>query len=180
MYPKYERTVKTLEKAGFTVVREFRDSHREPGTRYEAGFTARKPGTGRRIEVSKQEDVCITMRVIRDNDRDDSMSDYTAGTWVDTVKRAVDLASQPQVVAPAVDRLAVIRQQVRENQLAGRGPYEGLSSADIGRYNRALMFGDNDETMPSSASSHGKQPPTAAVATVVCPVAQRGSAPWPT
>ena len=94
MYPKYDRTIKTLEKAGFTVVREFRDSHREPGILYEAGFIARKPGTARRIEVSKQEDVCITIRVVWDNDQDDLMSDYTAGTWVDTVKRAVALASQ--------------------------------------------------------------------------------------
>lgn len=47
--------------------------------------------------------------------------------------------------------LAAIRARVRRNQLNGRDPYHGLSSADIGRYNRALMFGDQDEAFPDRA-----------------------------
>ena len=31
---------------------------------------------------------------------------------------------------------------------AGRQSYDGLSSADIGRYNQAIMFGDHDEAFP--------------------------------
>ncbi len=37
---------------------------------------------------------------------------------------------------------------VRDNQLAGRNSYQGLTSSEIGEYNRSLMFGDNDEAFP--------------------------------
>ncbi len=88
---KYETTIKRLEKAGFAVVREIRDSKYNPGIQYEVGFEARKPGCDRRIEATKQDDEVCTMRVIRDNDHDDLHSDYFAGVWVDTVKRALEL-----------------------------------------------------------------------------------------
>jgi hypothetical protein len=44
--------------------------------------------------------------------------------------------------------LQTIKAHIRANQLAGREPYAGLTSAEIGRYNGALMFGDNDEAFP--------------------------------
>jgi hypothetical protein len=44
--------------------------------------------------------------------------------------------------------LQTIKANIRANQLAGREPYAGLTSAEIGRYNGALMFGDNDEAFP--------------------------------
>lgn len=51
---------------------------------------------------------------------------------------------------PAIaDRdLARIRAVVKANRNAGREPFHGLSSAEIGRYNRAVMFGDDDEAFP--------------------------------
>ena len=90
----YERTIATLKKAGFSVERKIRESFRNPGETYEQGFVARLPGKARRIEGHKQEDIVTSMRVVRDGDNDDSMSDYCAGTWVDTVKRAIAYASQ--------------------------------------------------------------------------------------
>lgn len=90
---KYETTIRKLEKLGFSVRRDIRDSKMNPGTQYEAGFFARLPNGKRTIEASKQDDVVISMRVIRDGDKDDSQSDYFAGTWVYTVKRAIELAS---------------------------------------------------------------------------------------
>ena len=90
---QYERTIKTLEKAGFTVAREIRDSTMHPGEKYEEGFVARRAGEKRRIEAYRQDDEVITMRVVRDNDKDDVQSDYHAGAWVDTVKRAIELAT---------------------------------------------------------------------------------------
>jgi hypothetical protein len=47
--------------------------------------------------------------------------------------------------------LEAIRNTINENRAAGREQYDGLSSAEIGRYNRALMFGDNDEAFPSDS-----------------------------
>lgn len=40
---------------------------------------------------------------------------------------------------------------IRQNQLAGRETYDGLTSSEIGEHNRRLMFGDNDESMPDRA-----------------------------
>jgi len=93
---KYERTIKTLQKAGFRVKRGFRDctAYGKPGEIYEWGFIARLPGSHRRIDATRQNDEVCTMRVIRDNDHDDSQSDYCAGTWVETIKRAIFLASK--------------------------------------------------------------------------------------
>lgn len=44
--------------------------------------------------------------------------------------------------------LTEIKQIVRDNSIAGRDSYDGLTSSEIGQYNRALMFGDNNEAMP--------------------------------
>ena len=41
--------------------------------------------------------------------------------------------------------LKQLKTQVKSNADNGRFAYEGMTSAEIGRYNRALMFGDNDE-----------------------------------
>lgn len=41
-----------------------------------------------------------------------------------------------------------IRDAIRQNREAGRETYAGLCSAEIGRYNGALMFGDDDEAFP--------------------------------
>lgn len=46
-------------------------------------------------------------------------------------------------------RLSRIRAQLQLNRQAGRDTYEGLTASEIGDYNRALMFGDNDEAFPS-------------------------------
>jgi len=37
------------------------------------------------------------------------------------------------------------RQQVKSNNTNGRYSFEGMTGAAIAEYNRALMFGDNDE-----------------------------------
>lgn len=89
---KYENTIRRLQNAGYQVVRNIHESRMRPGTQYEDGFAARRLGSIRRIEATKQDDEVCTMRVIRDNDKDEMQGDYHAGTWVDTVKRAVELA----------------------------------------------------------------------------------------
>lgn len=42
-----------------------------------------------------------------------------------------------------------IKQVIATNRTHGRSVYAGLSSAEIGQYNRSLMFGSNDEAFPS-------------------------------
>jgi hypothetical protein len=37
---------------------------------------------------------------------------------------------------------------IKANREAGRNTFAGLDSSEIGQYNRALMFGDNDEAFP--------------------------------
>ena len=91
---QYERTIKTLTRAGFQVTRQITQSRMHPGTEYEAGFVARRSGSRRRIEATRQEDWIPTMRVVRDNDHDDIQSDYCAGTFVDTVRYAIQLATE--------------------------------------------------------------------------------------
>jgi hypothetical protein len=44
--------------------------------------------------------------------------------------------------------LADIRAKIAENRRGGSETYAGLQSHEIGKYNRALMFGDNDEAFP--------------------------------
>lgn len=48
--------------------------------------------------------------------------------------------------------LEVIKATILANQRDGREPFEGLDSADIGKWNRALMFGENDEAWPGEAA----------------------------
>ena len=55
--------------------------------------------------------------------------------------------SVPIVTNP--DRtLEEIKEIVRSNQIAQRNTYNGLESSEVGKYNRSLMFGDNDEAFP--------------------------------
>jgi hypothetical protein len=43
-----------------------------------------------------------------------------------------------------------IRDIIAANNAARRQSYEGLTSAEIGAYNRVLMFGENDEAFPDA------------------------------
>lgn len=45
--------------------------------------------------------------------------------------------------------LARIRGVIAENRQMGHETYKGLASWEIGLYNGALMFGDDDEAFPS-------------------------------
>jgi hypothetical protein len=45
-------------------------------------------------------------------------------------------------------RLEGIRETVLANKQSGRGSFDGMESGDIAEYNRAMMFGDNDEAFP--------------------------------
>lgn len=47
--------------------------------------------------------------------------------------------------------LAEIRAIIAANRAAGRDTYAGLDSSEVGAFNRALMFGDNDEAFPGDA-----------------------------
>ena len=48
--------------------------------------------------------------------------------------------------------LAEIELQIAMNRwLQLDNQYDGLTSAEIGRYNRAAMFGENDEAFPDQA-----------------------------
>lgn len=44
--------------------------------------------------------------------------------------------------------IKAIRATMNANIAAGRHEYDGLTSAEIGAYNRVLMFGENDEAFP--------------------------------
>lgn len=70
---------KKLEKAGFKV----------ENTGY--GFHASKPATSKVIEFRKNGDsdeiTCVKVR--RVNDHSDAMSDYSAGSYFDTITRAI-------------------------------------------------------------------------------------------
>lgn len=46
--------------------------------------------------------------------------------------------------------LKTIRAVMAANIEAGRHEYAGLTSAQIGEYNRMLMFGENDEAFPDA------------------------------
>lgn len=45
--------------------------------------------------------------------------------------------------------ISEIRQVIKSNNMAGRGTFDGLTSSEIGEYNRRLMFGENYEAFPS-------------------------------
>ena len=49
---------------------------------------------------------------------------------------------------PAAGIYETIRAIMAGNIEAGRHEYDGLTSAQIGEYNRRLMFGENDEAFP--------------------------------
>lgn len=44
--------------------------------------------------------------------------------------------------------LKEIKEIIQANRNEGRFTYEGLTSSEIGEYNHALMFGENDEAFP--------------------------------
>lgn len=46
--------------------------------------------------------------------------------------------------------LSEIRGIIKANLMAGRDQYFGLTSAEIGRRNQSLMWGDNNEACPST------------------------------
>lgn len=52
--------------------------------------------------------------------------------------------------ASAERPLAEIKAIMAENRKAGRREGEGLTSSEIGRHSRALMFGENDEAFPDA------------------------------
>ena len=39
---------------------------------------------------------------------------------------------------------------INDNRAAGRFIFDGLDSSEIGKYNRYLMFGENDEAFPDA------------------------------
>lgn len=47
--------------------------------------------------------------------------------------------------------LAEIREQVRNNSIGGKDPYDGLTTDEIAKYNRAMMFGDDGTGFDASA-----------------------------
>lgn len=47
--------------------------------------------------------------------------------------------------------LAQIKEIIAANRYAGREPYAGLQAHEIGTYSRSVMFGDDDEAVPSGA-----------------------------
>lgn len=44
-----------------------------------------------------------------------------------------------------------IKSVIRSNQQNGRSSYYGLESAEIGAYNRYVMYGENDKAFPSQS-----------------------------
>ena len=76
---KATNALKKLTKAGFVVT--------QSGNRYSAQ-------AGRNvIEFHQQDEDIICIRVRSVNDRDDVMSDYSAGTWCDNLSQAIHLAA---------------------------------------------------------------------------------------
>jgi hypothetical protein len=49
---------------------------------------------------------------------------------------------------PGRPSLARIKAIIQTNREAGKEPYAGLESSEIGEYNRALMWGEHDEAYP--------------------------------
>jgi hypothetical protein len=73
---------KKLTKAGFTV------------SEIKGSFQASHPATAYIIEYIRNggSDNIICINVRTTNDKDDSMTDYFAGTWVDNITQAIRLA----------------------------------------------------------------------------------------
>ena len=94
----YANAIKRLTRAGYQVFGDVRPSLMQPGTTYEAGLTARLPGGRYRIEVrvnGRGPDVA-TIRVLRDGDHDDPMTDYFAGTCFESLKAAMDFVARQE------------------------------------------------------------------------------------
>ncbi len=47
--------------------------------------------------------------------------------------------------------LSEIKAIIEENTNEGKGTYEGLTSAEIGRHSQSIMFGDDFEGFPSES-----------------------------
>lgn len=73
-------TIKTLTRAGATVVNE--------GNKYSARFGSWV------VEFFDQKGDVICLRARRVTDSDDSQSDYSAGSWFDSLTRCIKHAKQ--------------------------------------------------------------------------------------
>jgi hypothetical protein len=72
--------IKKLNKSGFEVLNN--------GNRYKA----KKVGLKYVVEFISQETSVLCIRVLQENDYDNSQSDYSAGTWCDNLTQAILLA----------------------------------------------------------------------------------------
>lgn len=90
----YERSVKRLEKAGFTVTRMVEDSILNPGTRYERGACGVINGFAVEIYRNGNSDEAALIRVRRLTDHDEPESDYSAGWFTNTLKDAINYAKR--------------------------------------------------------------------------------------
>ena len=72
--------IKKLNKSGFEVFNN--------GNRYKA----KKVGLKYVVEFISQEELIMCIRARRENDRDDSQSDYSAGMWCNNLAQAIRLA----------------------------------------------------------------------------------------
>ena len=72
--------IKKLNKSGFVVS--------NAGNRY----SAKKVGLKYVVEFINQETSVLCIRVRQENDNDNSMVDYSAGTWCDNLTQAISLA----------------------------------------------------------------------------------------
>ena len=72
--------IKKLNKSGFEVINN--------GNRYQA----KKVGLKYVVEFINQETSVLCIRVRQENDNDNSMVDYSAGTWCDNLTQAISLA----------------------------------------------------------------------------------------
>jgi len=79
---KVTNAIKKLEKAGFEVIKD--------AARYSA---RRKNDIIEFIQNGGGSDQAICIRIMSANDRDDMMTDYSAGTYCDNLSQAIRLAS---------------------------------------------------------------------------------------
>ena len=73
--------IKKLNKLGFKVI--------NIGNRYKA----KKTGLKYVIEFNTQDELIMCIRARRENDHDDSQSDYSAGMWCNNLAQAIRLAN---------------------------------------------------------------------------------------
>lgn len=104
----YQNALKTLQRKGWTVTRDVR-TLAGVYENYEFGLIATKPGNRYQIEVTKQEDEVSTIKVRQIGDNDEIQSDYFGGTFVNSLKRAMEYAERWNVdFVPAVPSTADI------------------------------------------------------------------------